>query len=70
MTADDALRRRLIARLEHALQQPDALERLVNRLPATNASDGLKVWGAMRGLYPDRSPSAETTAPEVSHDAV
>lgn len=70
MTADDEVRRRLIARLEHALQHPDAFQRLVNRLPDANAIYGLKVWGAMRGLYPDRSPSEETTAPEVSHDAV
>ena len=56
MAAEEEHRRRLIARLEHALQQPNAFQRLVDRLPDDNAIHGLKVWGAMHGLYPDSGP--------------
>ena len=58
MTAEEETRRRLIARLEQQLHQPDAFRRLVDRLPAASAIHGLKVWGAMRGLYPD-TPSKD-----------
>lgn len=53
MTIDEAQRRRVIGRLERALKKPHAFQRLVDRLPAENAILGLKVWGAMHGLYPD-----------------
>ena len=69
MTAEEEQRRHLIARLEHELQQPDAFQRLVNRLPDANAIYGLKVWGAMRGLYPDSSTRV-TTEIGSSRDAV
>lgn len=69
MTAEDEQRRHLIARLEHELQQPDAFQRLVDRLPAANAIDGLKVWGAMHGLYPD-SPAITGTDRGTPHDTV
>lgn len=62
MTAADAQRRRVIARLEEAMTQPAAFQRLVDRLPEDNAILGLKMWGAMRGLYPARPP-APGTAP-------
>lgn len=53
LAIEEAQRRRVIARLEKALKKPHAFQRLVDRLPAENAILGLKVWGAMRGLYPD-----------------
>ena len=60
MAAEEEHRRQLIARLEHALQQPNAFQRLVDRLPDDNAIHGLKVWGAMHGLYPDTGGTGET----------
>ena len=60
MAAEEEHRRWLIARLEHALQQPHAFQRLVDRLPDDNAIHGLKVWGAMHGLYPDTGGMGET----------
>jgi hypothetical protein len=60
MAAEEEHRRWLIARLEHALQQPQAFQRLVDRLPDDNAIHGLKVWGAMHGLYPDTGGMGET----------
>lgn len=71
MTAQEENRRRLIARLEQQLQQPDAFRRLVDRLPDDNAIHGLKIWGAMRGLYPDTpglaSSRSEGRASHASH---
>ena len=46
-----------------ALQQPDAFQRLVDRLPDDNAIHGLKVWGAMHGLYPDTGGMGATPGP-------
>ena len=75
MAAEEEHRRWLIARLEHALQQPHAFQRLVDRLPDDNAIHGLKVWGAMHGLYPDTSGMGQTPGaqPRVArnggHDA-
>ena len=63
MAAEEEHRRRLIARLEHALQQPNAFQRLVDRLPDDNAIHGLKVWGAMHGLYPDTGGMGATPGP-------
>jgi hypothetical protein len=57
MTVEDQHRRRVIDRLEHALLQPEAFQRLVDRLPHDNAILGLKIWGALRGLYPDCPPT-------------
>jgi hypothetical protein len=70
MAAEEEHRRRLIARLEHALQQPNAFQRLVDRLPDDNAIHGLKVWGAMHGLYPDSGGMGETPGapPRVTRD--
>lgn len=64
MTAQEENRRRLIARLEQQLQQPDAFRRLVDRLPDDNAIHGLKVWAAMRGLYPDTPGLASSRSEE------
>ena len=63
-------RRRLIARLEQALQQPKAFQLLVDRLPDDNAIHGLKVWGAMHGLYADTGGRGETPGaqPRVTRD--
>jgi hypothetical protein len=61
MTVEDEQRRRVIGRLECALQQPDAFQRLVDRLPSDNAILGLKIWGALHGMYPD-SPATGATA--------
>jgi hypothetical protein len=65
MSAADDERRRIIARLEHALQQPDAFQVLVDRLPRDNAILGLKIWGSLRGLYVEAPPppAATDTAP-------
>ncbi len=54
--AEDEERRRIIARLEHALQRPDAFQLLVDRLPRANAILGLKIWGSLRGLYVETPP--------------
>lgn len=64
MTAQEEKRRRLIARLGQQLQQPDAFRRLVDRLPDDNAIHGLKIWGAMRGLYPDTPGLASSRSEE------
>lgn len=70
MAAQEEHRRRLIARLELALQQPTAFQRLVDRLPDDNAIHGLKVWGAMHGLYPDAGGRGETAGarPRITRD--
>jgi hypothetical protein len=60
MAAEEEYRRRLIARLERALQHPNAFQRLVDWLPDDNAIHGLKVWGAIHGLYPDTGRMGET----------
>lgn len=56
MDAEDEERRRIIARLEHALQRPDAFQLLVDSLPRANAILGLKIWGSLRGLYVETPP--------------
>jgi hypothetical protein len=70
MAAEEEYRRRLIARLERALQHPNAFQRLVDRLPGDNAIHGLKVWGAMHGLYPDTGGMGQMAGaqPRVTRD--
>jgi hypothetical protein len=51
MTVEDEQLRSVIQRLHRALRQPEAFQQLVDRLPHDHAILGLKIWGALRGLY-------------------
>lgn len=51
MTVEDERRRSVIRRLGQALRQPEAFQQLVDRPPQDHAILGLKMWGALRGLY-------------------